>query len=312
MKRVLLTGGSGFVGANLTRRLLTEGHEVNLLLRDMKHVKRLEGILSDVQIWNIDLNDTIAVTEAVKKIQPEWVFHLAAYGAYSWQTEIDRAVKTNLQSAMHLLDCCEFCGAEVFINTGSSSEYGWKDHAPKETEMIKPNSIYAITKAAMTHYCLWRSALYRMNISTLRLYSVYGPYEEEARLIPTVIRKGMSKTYPDFVDPDISRDFVFMEDVENAYLAVAEQSVRSAGKVYNVATGVQTSIRDVADISKKLFGITEQPEWNTMPGRNWDTNIWIGDPTLLCEELGWLPETDFASGFKKTAEWWKAVSDFEE
>jgi nucleoside-diphosphate-sugar epimerase len=85
MKRVILTGGTGFVGTNLTRRLINEGHEVHLLLRQSYNPWRIESILKEINIHIIDLSNPTSLLEVIDNIQPDWVFHLAAYGAYSSQ-----------------------------------------------------------------------------------------------------------------------------------------------------------------------------------------------------------------------------------
>ena len=134
MKRVILTGATGFVGANLTRRLLNEGHQVHLLVRPDYRAFRIEGIQSDVFLHLADLRDPESVEREVKKIRPEWVFHLAVHGAYSTQTDLLGMVQTNVTGIIHLVRACLKTGFEVLVNTGSSSEYGAKSFAPPETE----------------------------------------------------------------------------------------------------------------------------------------------------------------------------------
>src|SRR5580658_1971885 len=138
MKRVLVTGGTGFVGANLVRRLLRDGHEVRLLVRPQHAAWRIEEIRRDVQLRVLDMADAASVVKTVGEIKPEWIFHLAAHGAYSWQTDVAEIFQTNLISTTHLLEACLKTGFESFVHTGSSSEYGFKDHAPTETEWVDP------------------------------------------------------------------------------------------------------------------------------------------------------------------------------
>src|SRR5450432_2129268 len=121
MKRVLLTGGTGFVGANLARRLLREGHEVHLLLRPDYKPWRIEEIRQDVHLHTLDPGDYAQVIKVVGDIRPDWIFHLAAHGAYSWQTEIVEIMQTNLLNTIHLVNACLTQGFEAFIHTGSSS-----------------------------------------------------------------------------------------------------------------------------------------------------------------------------------------------
>jgi len=138
------------VGANLARRLLADGHEVHLFLRPGFAAWRVADILEHVHAHEVDLSNKEQLSATVRGVRPEWVFHLATYGAYPAQTHSHLMVRTNVFGTMNLLNACLQSGFEAFINAGSSSEYGWKDHAPPETEVLEPNSDYAVTKASAT------------------------------------------------------------------------------------------------------------------------------------------------------------------
>lgn len=305
MKRVLITGGTGFVGANLARRLLKGGHEVGLIVRKDFKPWRIEEIKNDVRLHEANLGDEKTLSTLVDKIKPEWIFHLAVYGAYHWQTDIHKMVETNITGTINLVNACLKTGFEGFVNTGTSSEYGPKNHAPKETDLLEPNSHYAVTKAAATLLCRHTALSSKVNISTLRLYSVYGPYEEPRRLMPTIIMRGLKGELPALVNPDVARDYVHVDDVCEAYVRAAERSGPEYGAVYNVGTGVQTTIRDVVELAKKAMAIKCEPEWGSMPGRMWDTTVWIADNKKIETEIGWRPNIAFQDGFRKTVEWFK-------
>ena len=302
-KRVLITGASGFIGANLARRVVRDGHEVHLLLRAAHREWRLRGLTDSTATHTVDLKDRRAVQRAVAAIRPHWVFHLAAYGAYPTQTAIERMVATNVWGCVHLLDACRDAGAEVFINAGSSSEYGDKDHAAREDELLEPNSHYAITKAAATHYCQFTARANDLNAITVRLYSVYGPLEAPTRLIPTVIVHGLHGQLPPLVSPQTSRDFVYVDDAVDAMVTLAAAPAVPRGAIYNVCTGVQTTMREVIDLARGAMHVPAEPVWGTMPQRAWDTRVWVGSPERLEREIGWRAPTRFADGFRRTLQW---------
>src|SRR5437763_15294695 len=102
MKRVILTGASGFVGANLARRLLHDGHELHLFLRRNHRPWRIAAIQNDVQLHETDLSDEESLVRIVESIRPEWIFHMDAYGAYSTQTDLRCMVCTNILITMNL------------------------------------------------------------------------------------------------------------------------------------------------------------------------------------------------------------------
>jgi nucleoside-diphosphate-sugar epimerase len=305
MAKVLVTGASGFVGNNLTRHLLTLGHRVNLLLRDSYAAWRVEDIRADVVIHTSDLRDRDAVNRIIKEVSPDWVFHLAAHGAYSSQTDVTRILESNVIGTATLLKACLKVGFDAFVNTGSSSEYGFKDHSPGEREWLEPNSYYAVAKASATLFCRYTAQTSGLRIPTLRLYSVYGPYEEPTRLMPTLIVKGLKKELPPLVAPHIARDYVYVDDVVRAYLLAATQEKQEPGAVYNVGTGVQTSLREVVDVACRTLRIAEEPKWGSMENRIWDTGTWVSDNRSIKLALGWQPEFAFEDGFRKMVEWFQ-------
>ena len=305
MKKVLITGASGFVGNNLARFLLSRGHEVHLLLREGHAQWRLKGILQDVQVHIADLCDPDSLDIALNKAQAEWIFHLAAHGAYSSQVDTAKIVQTNIMGTINLVQACLRIGFEVLVNTGSSSEYGFKDHAPAENEWIDPNSYYAVAKASATLFCRYTARSLGVRIPTLRLYSVYGPYEEPTRLMPTLIVNGLEGRLPLLVNPKIARDFIYMDDVTAAYLLAATVEPDDPGAVYNIGSGIQTSIAEVVETARQSLGITMEPEWGSMKDRLWDTDTWVCDNRLAVEKLGWRPNHSFEKGFRKMVGWFR-------
>lgn len=305
MKRVAITGATGFVGANLVEHLVQDGHDVYLLVREGYHSWRIEHLLPHCHIIYVNLLDRENLLSSIKQIRPDWIFHLAAYGAYSWQENLDVAIQTNYLSTVNLVEVCRDVGFEAFIHTGSSSEYGLKGYPPPEDDFIDPNSYYAVTKASATLFCRYTAQHFSLPIYILRLYSVYGFYEAPKRLIPTMILKGLQGALPPLVHPDVARDFIFTEDVNNAYTFIASSSkTLPFGSVYNVGTGKQVTLRDIVSLSKKVFSINDAPEWGSMKNRSWDTNIWVANNEKLVL-AGWSPKYDFQSGFMKTIGWFK-------
>jgi nucleoside-diphosphate-sugar epimerase len=306
MKRALLTGGTGFVGANLARRLLEDGHEVHLLLRPGYQPWRIETIRKHVQCHELRLDDPSTVDNVVRKIQPEWVFHLAAHGAYSWQTDLGQMVLTNIHGTLNLVKSCVQTGFEAFVNAGSSSEYGFKDHPPAETEFLEPNSHYAVTKAAASLFCRYTAQQGNLPLTTLRLYSVYGAYEEPNRLMPMLICHGLKGELPPLTAPETARDYVYIEDAVEAFVLAANRQSARAGAVYNVGTGVQTTLRQVVEVARQVLLIPAQPQWGSMPPRQWDASCWVADNRLISQELGWTPRYSFQEGFRRMVNWYKS------
>ena len=266
MKRAFVTGASGFVGANLVRRLLRDGHEVHVLLRDAKPW-RLAEIADDLRVHVCDIRNKESLLAIMHDVRPEWIFHLAAYGAYSWQTDLPTMIQTNVSGTINMLKAGLTTGFEAMVNTGSSSEYGFKDHPPAEDELPEPNSNYAVTKLSGTLMCQAIAHAQTVCITTLRLYSVYGPYEEPRRFIPSLATRGLRGKLPQLACPEVARDYIHVDDVTEAFVAATTQRDKK-GSIYNVGTGKQTSLREAVEVACRIMNIKAVPEWGSMPNRN--------------------------------------------
>ena len=303
MRRVLVTGAAGFVGANLVRRLLSDGHEVHALVPGGARAWRLAPIIDELVLHDVDLLDSAGVAAALASARADGIFHLAAHGAYSWQTDTQAIFATNTLATARLLDQACAAGVEAVVLAGSSSEYGLKDHAPDESEALEPNSTYAVSKAAATHYAQLLGRTRETHIVTLRLYSAFGPWEEPNRLMPTLAVHGLQGRLPPLVAPQTARDFVYVDDVCDAFVAAASKTGLEPGTVLNVGTGTQTTLRDVVELVRGQLGVEVEPQWGTMAARAWDTSIWSADPTRIRSLLGWEPRHGLADGFKALVEW---------
>jgi len=300
-KRALVTGASGFVGAVVARRLLADGHDVHLLVRHESDTWRLQGV--DAPQHEVDLTDEPTLSTLLRSVRPEWIFHLATHGAYSSQTDSRRMVKTNVLATMNLVEAALDVGFEALVNTGSSSEYGFTDHPPSEDERAEPNSAYAVTKLSQTILCRFTARKHDVHIPTLRLYSVYGPYEEPTRFVPTLIAHGLDRRLPPLASPDVARDFVYTDDVAEAFVLAAERNDTERGGIYNVGTGTQTKLSDVVRLARKTFKIAAEPAWETMPNRAWDTTTWVANAHKIERELGWKASIPFDEGFRHFSAW---------
>src|SRR5688500_6057123 len=253
MATVLITGGTGFVGANLTRAMVDAGHRVHLIVRENFNSWRIEFIRQHLQLHFADLSDEEHLKTILHTIKPDWIFHLAVHGAYSWQQDRASIVQTNLVGTMNLLNAALQTGFEVFVNTGSSSEYRYKDHAPTEDERVDPNSTYAVIKAAAAMYCGYFARQHQVYVPTVRLYSVYGSWEEPKRLITVLITYGLQGEYPPLVRPDTARDFVYVDDVVTAYSKITKKHGEDYAPIYNLGSGQQYTLREIVTVCRDLL-----------------------------------------------------------
>ena len=304
---ILITGAAGFIGSNLTRSLLTKGFEVNIIIRNKTNTWRINDIIKDIKIHTVDLSDEIKVRKIINQIKPRTIFHLAAYGAYPYQNEMEVIKLINLDCTINLLKACENVGFKIFVNTGSNSEYGIKNSAMKESDLLKPNSYYSVFKSAATLYCQYESITKKIPIITLRPFHVYGPYEEKTRFVPVLIANLLKGKCPPLVSPNIKRDMIYINDAIDFYITVAKNKIELGG-VYNLGTGIEYSIQDIVNTAIDIIGVDVEPSWNTMENRSWDHEKWKADMTLVKNTYKWVPKINLFNGLEKTIQWYNQLN----
>jgi dolichol-phosphate mannosyltransferase len=213
----------------------------------------------------------------------------------------------NVRATEALLTAARAVGARL-VNAGSSSEYGLQATPPGETDRVEPNSHYAVTKAAATHLCRLAAHAHGQCAVTLRLYSVYGPWEEPGRLMPALLHRALAGGWPPLAAPSTARDFVWVGDACQAFVRAATCELADPGAVFNIATGSQTTLRQLVGLARELFAVAAEPTWETMAPRIWDTSTWVGDPTAAATGLGWRASTPLAEGLETFAGWLRSGS----
>lgn len=299
---VLVTGASGFIGACAARALVRRGQPVHLLLRDPQRAWRLRDLLGMCGVHHGDLRDRAAVRGCINAARPQVILHCATHGAYEAQSDAGEILSTNILGTQNLFEIASGAGVSLVVQTGSSSEYGCKSAPMCENDRLEPNSVYAVAKAAQTHLGQLLAKQGKLQVATLRLFSVYGPYEEATRLIPTLLRRAASGMPLELADPDTARDFVFIDDVISA-LVDFENLRHIVGDVVNLGSGRESTLRDVVAEMTRIFGSRSEVRWNAFPARRWDTTHWSANTQKSRDLLGWSPRHSLAQGLLKTSEW---------
>jgi polyisoprenyl-phosphate glycosyltransferase len=305
---ILVLGASGFIGANLMRTLLDERSDVfGTASRDPAW--RLASLGGD-HVVTVDLLARGNLGALLDRVQPGTVFDCVAYGAYPFEQDIERMYQTNVVFKQELIEQLLRRGTYCYIHAGSSSEYGAHSAGPNEAEAPAPNSHYAVTKSAAAGLVYFSGHHRGLRCANLRLYSVYGPLEDRSRLIPTLVAEVAEGRLPPFVEPETSRDFVYVDDVSRAFLrAAALLRPDHYGDSFNVGSGRKTTIREFAYLAKREFDLECEPEFSAMPARGWDLNDWYANPARAAELLGWRAEVPLDEGLRRTARWYAELED---
>lgn len=261
---VLVLGASGFIGANLLHRLLAVRNDVcgTVFSGD---TWRLDGVPS-ANIAFLNLQDPVSLTSVLRRVAPRTIFDCSSFGAYSFEQDYERIHATNYLSFIRLME--EAAGMELtaFVHAGSSSEYGLNSAAPAEDAPLVPNSHYAVSKAATGAAVAYFGKVRGVPVTNLRLYSVYGPFEDSSRLIPALCEKSLQGDLPVFARAEVSRDFVHVDDVVEAFADTALLMGPSlAGESINIGSGQPTTLATLADLARACFGLSHRPSL----GKHW-------------------------------------------
>ncbi len=285
--RIAITGASGFVGANLAKYFARE-NEVFALSRNINSW-RLTDIENKIKL---DITNRDKTKSTFEKIKPDVVIHCSVYGGYHFENDTRKIIDTNIAGGLNVIDACK--DRSIFVNTGSSSEYGIRQSVMREEDEIAPNTDYAMSKALVTNFLKSKD----FKAITLRLFSVYGYYEEKHRLIPSVVYAAINSNTVRLSDPNNVRDFVFITDVCNAYdLAIRKYYRLDKGEVLNVGSGKQKSIKEVV----KIVGV--KATWSKSIRKKEPKRIWKADIKKIYKKLNWKPKNTLHEGLLKTKKW---------
>lgn len=305
---ILVVGASGFIGAKLFFTLRKYREDIYACSRNPQSSWRLNNIQSQ-NLISCDITDFEAVKKMINTIKPMTVFNLAAYGAYARQSDPDQIHQTIYLGTLNLMRALSDTGCIAFVQAGTSSEYGLNSAAPKEDAELIPNSDYAVAKASAGYIVKYYGKILNLPCVNLRFYSIYGPWEEKDRLIPMLITNGLQNKYPNFVDRSISRDFVYIDDCTDAMVKATLTICRTnPGISVNIASGIQTTLEDIAKTAKKIFSIKENPVFGSMTNRKWDLANWYGNADLASKLMGWKAKTSFHEGLQLNVEWEQNLS----
>jgi nucleoside-diphosphate-sugar epimerase/glycosyltransferase involved in cell wall biosynthesis len=302
---VLIIGASGFIGANLFRRLLNVRSDVFGTVFSGT-TWRLNGLPSENIIF-LNLQDGVSIRSVLYRTKPKTIFDCSSFGAYSFEQDYERIHATNYLSFIRLMEEVAGMGLVAFVHAGTSSEYGLNSEAPEEGSVFLPNSHYAVSKFASSAVISYFGKVRNIPVTNLRLYSVYGPFEDSSRLIPVLCEASLRKELPILASEDISRDFVHVEDVVEAFASTALfMGSGIKGESINIGSGLATTLKELANLALTTFNYKVELHFNQSAKRAWDSNNrWYADITKAKNLIDWAPKITLSEGLIQTRDWWQ-------
>ncbi|MFZ4521204.1 MAG: NAD-dependent 4,6-dehydratase LegB [Bacteroidales bacterium] len=318
-KKVLVTGGAGFIGSHLTEALLDKGCRVKVFVHYNSFNRwgwldyLPDGKKKDIEIFTGDIRDPNGVREAMTGC--DVVFHLAALIGipYSYHSP-DTYVDTNVKGTLNILQAARQLGISRIIHTSTSEIYGTAQFVPiTEEHPVNPQSPYAATKASADFLALTFFRSFQSPVVVVRPFNTYGPRQSARAIIPTIITQllsGSNKVTLGSLTP--TRDLNFVKDTANGFIKAA-CSDAAPGEVVNLGSNYEISVGDLAFKIASLMGKEihiEGSDERLRPAKSEVERLWAENRKAK-ELLGWQPEFNLESGLRETIAWFSSPGNME-
>lgn len=308
--RVLVTGGAGFIGNNLVRRLL-QNDVSSIVIMDNQSSGMSVFLPNDQRITfvGMDIDKMDKLNFVINQHEFDYVFHLAAH--FANQNSVDHPfsdIQTNIVGTVSLLEILKFHKSlRKFVYASSSCVYGTATQMNENTFIYPSETPYSINKYTAELYTQYYAHLFHVPTVSIRIFNTYGPYEMAGKyrnVIPNFIEKALNGE--DLVITGTgreSRDFTFVDDLVDLMLRAA-LSPSKDGEIFNGGTGDRTEILQMAEIIKEVTGSVSNIVFK--PARNWDkVKDRLSDTSKSAQELGYAPNVNIREGLEKTIKWYK-------
>jgi UDP-glucose 4-epimerase len=308
MERYLVTGGAGFIGSNICRKLTSEGcfvRVVDNLLTGKK--SNLSDIIDDIEFIEADMGDEAIAYSAMKDI--DVVLHQGALP--SVPKSLDNPAATHkhcVDATFTLLMAARDGGIKRFVYAASSSAYGDSPTLPKEEKMAaRPLSPYAVAKLVGEYYCSVFYKVFGLETISLRYFNVFGPYQDPtsqyAAAIPAFVTSILQDKSPTvYGDGEQSRDFTFIDNVVNANL-LAARAEKAEGQCINIACGHAVTVNEIIEMINEIVGKNVKPVYEE--ARVGDVKHSLADITHAEKLLGYKPLISFKDGLGIAIDWYR-------
>ena len=307
-KVILITGGTGFIGSNLTHALLKRKTEIHVLIRKSSNIWRLKNIQKKIKFHEFDLTDIEKNKNVIKKINPEIVFHCAAYGSSPKDKDYSKMIKTNVHGTLNLFSKLSNQNLKRVVNIGSVFEYGLKQNNRGflETDSLNPLTFYGITKLAQTNIAQYFFKSKSLPVTTLRLFTPYGKFDEKGRLISDIMFAINENKKIVISSPESVRDFIFIDDVIDALIKSSEIP-NIGGQIFNIGTGKSNSVKKIVEICKKKSKTNKNISVVDTKKRDYDLSGGKGYANINKAKkiLQWKPQNSIDQGLEKSYKWYQ-------
>ncbi|MBV8769892.1 MAG: SDR family NAD(P)-dependent oxidoreductase [Hyphomicrobiales bacterium] len=313
--KVLVTGADGFIGSHLTEKLVQRGAQVTALClyNSFDHHGWLDDLPDETRAKLTLVRGDIRDSGFVRRLAQgqEIIFHLAALIAipYSYAAAQSYA-ETNVLGTLNVLEAARESGTMRVVHTSTSEVYGTALTMPiSETHPLQGQSPYSASKIGADMMAEAFARSFELPVAILRPFNTFGPRQSERAIIPTIIRQAIDPSCNAIQTGDTSplRDFTFVEDTAEAFLALGIAPNIQYGRPYNAGSGKAVSVKDIIDLVLQATNcqrpVVQDPKRMRPAGS--EVRALLADSRRLNEDTGWRPHIDLREGLERTIAWWR-------
>ena len=306
MSNILITGAGGFIGANLVHDLINTKAQIHILIKKESNLWRLNNIISKCYVHFVDISKIKEVENVISEIKPETVYHCATYGVYPNQKDTQKIDQTNLIGTKNLVSSlAKNTDLKRLVNLGSVFEYGSKPGLIKETDSVQGLDHYSKSKILQTKMIEDFSQQHNLPAVTLRVFTVYGNFEEPGRLISDIMIAIIKKNPIKILSSSSIRDFIYINDVIDALKKISVKPGIN-GEIFNVGSGRASSVENIVNLVCNITDTDSEVIWQDKNDREHDKAGTKGYANIQkIEKIGWKPKISLEDGLEKTYEWFK-------
>lgn len=305
---ILVTGGHGFIGSHLIKKLLSKGAHISILAKKHANLWRLKTVLKDIQIWNGDIIDTVQVQKIIERTQPDYLFHLVADSVHSLQNNSISKIQTNIMGTANIMEAVKLVGCKKVINLGSSSEYGMSKTPIHENTPLNPQDLYGMTKAAATQIAHHIALKNKINIVTLRPFNIFGEGAPKGNFFSYIISQ-LIQDKEVFLSKCIqTRDYCYIENIITG-LILAATNTKIKNEIFNIGSGETYPLKYFVEKIFQHFDSQKRPQYGSISYSSNERMEVPSDISKIQKILDWEITIHLEKGIQRTIEWYKNNQD---
>jgi nucleoside-diphosphate-sugar epimerase len=303
LQRILITGGGGFIGSHLTRRLVAAGHEVHVLHRPDGNLSRVEG-LRTIQFWECDLLDADRLSAVLGSVRPQTIYHLAGDSGLRHLDPtlagVKESIDRNIRSSINLFVAANahLPDLTLLVRPGGLEEYGRGPVPYTESQREQPVSPYSASQVAVTHYLQMLAPHLSYRALTVRPALIYGPAQSSSFFIPALIEHCLQGRDFSISSGHQGRDLLYVDDLIDALLLLLEAPL-PGGEIINLGAGREYVMADVAAIIIRRTGAKIRLIKDPTSRQGQVEHLYCSNDKAR-ELLSWQPSVDLEEGLQRT------------